>query len=345
MRRALSLLAVCFVAAGCQRTETGAPAQPPDIILVTIDTLRADSVGYAGGNVKTPFLDRMASEGIEFTNAHAHNVVTLPSHTNIITGLYPYQHGVRDNAGYKLDAKHETVATMLRRAGYATGAFIGAYPLDSKYGLNQGFDTYDDNYGKGASSLDFTVQERPASAVLDAATKWWNANAGRKRFLWVHLYDPHAPYRPPQPFASEYASSPYLGEIAAVDDALNRELGPIVDADKNALVIITADHGEALGDHGEQTHGLFAYESTLHIPLIIRAPGEKHRVENAYVRHIDIVPTMLARAGVAKPQPLLGSSLLDKLDTRATYSGALSGSLNRGWAPLTGIIHSGEKYI
>jgi len=339
-----ALIALTLVA--CHRGETPTPAAQPDIILITIDTLRADSVGFApNAKVKTPFLDRMAGEGIVFANAHAHNVVTLPSHTNILTGLYPYQHGVRDNAGYKLDAKHETVATMLRRAGYATGAFIGAYPLDAKYGLNQGFDVYDDNYGKGAASLDFAIQERPASAVLDAATKWWQSNEGRKRFLWIHLYDPHAPYRPPQPFASEYASSPYLGEIAAVDDALNRQLTPILDADRNALVIITSDHGEGLGDHGEQTHGLFAYEATLHIPLIVRAPGAKHRVEDAYVRHVDIVPTILARAGVAKPASLLGASLLDKIDRRDSYFEALTASLNRGWAPLTGVIHGSEKYI
>jgi len=170
--RFVTLLLAITLAVACHRGGTSsAPADKPDIILITIDTLRADSLGYSGANVKTPFLDRMAREGIEFTNAHAHNVVTLPSHTNILTGLYPYQHGVRDNAGYTLDAKHETVATMLRRAGYTTGAFIAAYPLDSKYGLNQGFDTYDDNYGKGASSLDFAVQERSATAVLDAATK------------------------------------------------------------------------------------------------------------------------------------------------------------------------------
>jgi arylsulfatase A-like enzyme/Tfp pilus assembly protein PilF len=346
-RVALVVLAIALVA--CHRETSVAPAATaggkPDIILVTIDTLRADSVGFAGNrNVKTPFLDKLAGEGLVFANAHAHNVITLPSHTNILTGLYPYQHGVRENVGYKLDAKHETVATMLRRAGYATGAFIGAYPLDSRYGLNQGFDTYDDNYGKGAASLDFALQERPATAVLDSAAKWWSANAGRPRFLWVHLYDPHAPYRPPEPFASEYKSAPYLGEIAAVDDALSKQLAPILAS--NPLLIVTADHGEGLGDHGELTHGLFAYESTLKIPLLVHEPGVvPHRVENAYVRHIDIVPTILARAGVAKPAALLGASLLQAAPARDSYFEALSASINRGWAPLTGIIHGTGKYI
>jgi arylsulfatase A-like enzyme/Flp pilus assembly protein TadD len=345
MKRAA--IAVLFALAACHARESAPPAaaEKPDIILVTIDTLRADSTGFGGNaKVKTPFLDSIAADGMVFTNAHAHNVVTLPSHTNIITGLYPYQHGVRDNAGFKLDAaKYETVATMLHRAGYTTGAFVGAFPLDSRFGLNQGFDVYDDNYGKGASSLDFVIQERPASAVLEAATKWWRANEGKKRFLWVHLYDPHAPYRPPEPFATEYASDEYLGEIAAVDDALAKSLAPIAD---RALLIVTADHGEARGDHGELTHGLFAYEATLHVPLVVREHGAiAHRVENGYARHVDIVPTILERAGIAKPPSLPGASLLHPLEARDTYFESLSTFLNRGWAPLTGVIHGGNKFI
>jgi arylsulfatase A-like enzyme/Tfp pilus assembly protein PilF len=342
--RALLLLTLAFLA--CHQRESAAPAgDKPDIILVTIDTLRADSVGFSGNKkVKTPFLDQLAAEGIVFANAHAHNVVTLPSHTNILTGLYPYQHGVRDNAGYKLAPKFETVATMLRRAGYSTGAFVGAYPLDSRFGLNQGFDTYDDNYGKGAATLDFAIQERPASAVLEAAAKWWSANAGKKRFLWIHLYDPHAPYHPPEPFATEYAADPYLGEIAAVDDALSKQLAPLLES--NPLLIVTSDHGEGRGEHGELTHGLFAYEATLKIPLLVHQNGVvAHRVENGYVRHIDIVPTMLERAGVDKPAALLGASLLKSGVARDSYFESLSTAINRGWAPLTGVIHGSEKYI
>src|SRR5687768_8381177 len=227
----------------CTRPETA--AGPPDVILITIDTLRADALGFAGNrNVQTPFLDRLAREGVVFTNAHAHNVVTLPSHANILTGLYPYQHGVRDNAGFKLDARYKTIATMLREKGYATGAFIGAFPLDARYGLNQGFDVYDDKYREGVNPLSFEVQERPASEVLDAATKWFRASAGRKRFLWIHLYDPHAPYRPPGEFARTYATTPYLGEIAAMDAALERILGPLIEETSNLFTIVTADHGE-----------------------------------------------------------------------------------------------------
>jgi arylsulfatase A-like enzyme/Tfp pilus assembly protein PilF len=317
-----------------------------DIILITIDTTRADAVGYAGNpNVRTPFLDSLAAKGLVFTNAHAHNVITLPSHVNILTGLYPYQHGVRENAGFTLDASHPTIATLLRKAGYATGAFVGAFPLDSRFGLNQGFDVYDDNYGKGQASVDFVVQERPASAVLAVATDWWRRNEGKKRFMWIHCYDPHAPYTPPEPFRTEFRAHPYLGEISYVDAQLSDSLTPILTANPDALVIVTADHGESLGEHGERTHGLFAYEATLKIPLLVERGGVAHRVVPDYVRHVDIVPTILDSAGVAAPKELPGRSLLRDGSAADTYFESLSTSINRGWAPLTGVIHSGMKFI
>jgi arylsulfatase A-like enzyme/Flp pilus assembly protein TadD len=330
----LVIAALLALIASCKPAETPVAAAPPgDIILVTIDTWRADAAGFAGNsNVKTPFLDSLAARGIVFSNAHAHNVITLPSHVNILTGLNPYQHGVHENAGFTLGADTVTLAERLKGQGYATGAFVAAYPLDAKFGLNQGFDVYDDNYGKGRASLDFTIQERPATAVLTAATQWWNANANQKRFLWVHLYDPHAPYVPS-----------YLGEVAKVDEALQQQLAPLLRDD--TTVIVTGDHGEALGDHGELTHGLFAYESTLKIPLIVVAPGVKARVEPLPVAHVDIAPTVLARAGMTPPKELPGQSLLGTIQPRDTYFESLSASLNRGWAPLTGIIRNGTKYI
>jgi len=315
-----------------------------EIILVTIDTWRADAAGFAGNTgVKTPFLDGVAARGTVFSNAHAHNVVTLPSHANILTGLYPYQHGVRENAGFVLDPKVETIAETLQRAGWSTGAFVGAFPLDSRYGLKQGFDVYDDNYGKGVDTVEFVVQERPADAVLDSAARWWQTASGKKRFLWIHLYDPHAPYFPPPPFNSAYPADSYLGEVAAVDDALSRRLGPLIGP--GTTIIVTSDHGEARGDHGEVTHGLFAYESTLKVPLLVAGPGVPRRVVPANVRHIDIVPTILESAGMKVPETLPGRSLFAEGGDRDTYFESLSSTLNRGWAPLTGIIHGGEKYI
>ena len=333
-----------FLSCAARETRQAPTAPPSDIILVTIDTWRADSAGFAGHpRLKTPFLDSLARRGVVFTNAHAHNVVTLPSHVNMLTGLNPYEHGVRENAGYVLDEKVQTLAERLSAAGYATGAFVAAFPLDKRYGLGQGFDLYDDNYGKGRASLDFKMQERPASAVLQQAGKWWSSVAGRKRFLWVHVYEPHAPYAPPEPFASEYRDEPYLGEIAAVDHTLAAHLGPMIGND--TTVIVTADHGEALGDHGEITHGLFAYEATLKVPLIVVAPSLKARKESAYVRHIDIAPTVLERAGIAADRTLPGQSLLQPIARADTYFEALSTSLNRGWAPLTGLIRDNRKFI
>lgn len=319
---------------------------PADVILVTIDTLRADALGFRGNKrVSTPFLDSLAAHGIVFTHAHAHNVVTLPSHANILTGLYPWQHGIRDNAGFTLDAKHPTIAARLRESGYATGAFVSAFPLDSRYGLDRGFDVYDDSYPANANALDFAVQERPGHETLERAAAWWNAAAGRKRFLFVHLYEPHAPYLPPAPFADRYRNEPYLGEVAAADAMLARVLGPILEAAPNALVIVTADHGEALGDHGEKTHGLFAYESTLAVPLLVVDGSRRAAVDDRYVRHIDIAPTILARAGIAPPAEWKGMSLFAEGERGYTYFEALSASLNRGWAPLVGAIEGGRKLI
>jgi len=328
-----ALCTLILLAAACAHPETPATRAASDVILVTIDTWRADAAGFAGNaNVQTPFLDSLASRGVVFSNAHAQNVVTLPSHANILTGLNPYQHGVRENAGYVLDEKTNTLAERLHTLGYATGAFVAAYPLDRRYGLAQGFDVYDDNYGKGRATLDFTVQERPATAVLEAAAKWWQSQEGKKRFLWVHLYEPHAPYVPS-----------YLGEVAKVDAALQRHLAPLLKDD--TTVIVTGDHGEALGDHGELTHGLFAYEATLKIPLIVAAPGLKPRKETKAAQHIDIAPTVLDAAGAQPASDLPGQSLLGALAARDTYFESLSASLSRGWAPLTGLIRNDAKFI
>ena len=341
------LWAVCVVAfAACRPHEQRAAASVAarDVILVTIDTLRADATGFSGNTrVKTPFLDSLAARGIVCRNAHAHNVITLPSHTNILTGLYPFQHGVRENSGFVLDPRHATIAAMLRTSGYTTAAFVGAFPLDRRFGLAGGFDLYDDNYGKGEATIDFVVQERRASAVLDAAARWWRSNEGKKRFAWIHLYDPHAPYAPPEPFASEYRGNEYLGEVAYVDSQLQSQLAPLLQPD--TLLIVTGDHGEALGNHGELTHGLFAYESTLKIPLIVAGAGVAHRVEDGPARHVDIVPTILAATGARAAAQLPGASLLDRARAADSYFESLSATLNRGWAPLTGIIHRDLKYI
>ncbi len=327
------------------------PRASPDILLITIDTLRADALGFAGNaTVETPTLDRLASQGVAFTNAHAHNVVTLPSHANILTGLYPYEHGIRDNSGFRLDSRIATLATYLKRKGYATGAFVGAFPLDARFGLNRDFDVYDDRYPKGRTSLDFEVSERPASEVLAAAGKWYEGNGGRRRFLWIHLYDCHAPYRPPPPFDERYRQNPYLGEVAAMDHALAPFLQPfLAGRAPPTLIVMTGDHGEALGDHGEQTHGLFAYEATLRVPLLVWFPkAVAPAVSPRSVRHVDIAPTILEAAGVEKPAGLPGRSLLNlgkDGPEDVSYFEAYSAAYNRGWAPLRGAVSGGSKYV
>ncbi len=230
-------------------------------------------------------------------------------------------------------------------AGFATGAFVSAFPLDSRFGLDRGFDVYDDNYRSATGGLDFAVQERPGSETLAAAKAWWESVAGRKRFLWVHIYEPHAPYLPPSPFRERYRDNPYYGEVATADAMLAEVLGPMLKESPNALVVITGDHGESLGEHGEKTHGLFAYEATLAVPLIVVDPAHAHQVDARWVRHIDIAPTIAERAGIAKLAEWKGTSLFDKGARGYTYFEALSASLNRGWAPLVGAIEGGRKLI
>jgi arylsulfatase A-like enzyme len=345
--------------------DTSPPAAPDgpwaagaDVVLVTIDTLRADSVGFAGAGrragVATPLLDRLAAAGRVFTDAHAHNVVTLPSHANLLTGLYPYQHGVRDNAGFRLRADVPTLATLLAAAGYETGAFVGAYPLDSRFGLDRGFAVYDDHYPRGSNPADLQLAERRGDEVVAAAQAWWDGRRGRRRFLWVHLFDPHAPYAPPEPFAGRFRDQPYLGEVAATDSFLAPLLGPLLDGrEPPALVAVTADHGEALGEHGELTHGLFAYEPTLKVPLVLWGPGIAPGRDGRPARHVDLLPTLLDALGVAAPAGLPGRSLLRARPSgegagegdATTYFEALTANLDRGWAPLRGLLRGGRKVI
>ncbi len=348
----LSLVLAATFVAGCRSGPPAAVSGPShagaDVVLITIDTLRADAVGFAGNaRVETPALDRLAAAGRVFGDAHAHNVVTLPSHTNILTGLYPYQHGVRDNSGFVLGPQVPTLATLLKQAGYATGAFVAAYPLDSRYGLNRGFDVYDESFPRGSDPAEFAMAERRGDQVAAAARAWWAGQQGKRRFLWLHLYDPHAAYDPPEPFASRYRDNPYLGEVAATDSYLAPLLSPFLEGkEPPALVIVTADHGEALGDHGELTHGLFAYEPTLKVPLVVWGAGVAPERDGRAARHVDILPTVLAYLRLSLPADLPGRSLLAAADPQAAgYFEALTTSLNRGWAPLRGLLRERRKLV
>jgi len=337
-------LAAPLLSGGCERARPAAPpGRPGSVVLITLDTARYDAFGFDGNRrVATPNLDRLAAEGRVFTFAHAHSVVTLPSHASILTGLYPYQHGVRDNQGFRLADSIPTAATMLKSRGFATGAFVGAFPLDSRFGLSRGFDVYDQQYPQGAHEYDFAVAERPAVEVVSAARRWRDGLGARPFFLWVHLYDCHAPYRPPAPFDRTFADDPYLGEVSAVDAALAPLLSDLRRDAPDSLVIVTADHGEALGDHGEKTHGLFAYESTLHVPLVLWRPRTLTSGRDGLLaRHVDLLPTIFDAIGAPLLAGLPGTSLLHPPAEGAGVTSdfeALSPWLERGWAPLRGAV-------
>lgn len=342
----LAALALAACGGGVGGATEPAP-EVEDLLLVTIDTLRWDAVGFLGGRAgTTPHLDRLAAEGVVFPFAHAHNVVTLPSHANILTGLLPYQHGVRDNQGFRLPASVPTLAETLREAGFATAAVVAAYPLDARFGLDRGFDLYDDRIA-GAVGAAARPLERSGEEVVARGLAWWRENQGRRRFLWVHLFEPHAPYEPPEPWASRFAGEPYLGEAATADAALAPLLAEVTAEGGSTLVAVTADHGEALGDHGEISHGLFAYEATLRVPFLLWAPGLAPARPETPARHVDLAPTLLAAAGVAAGGELAGRPLLGASagEPGVSYFESLTPTFDRGWAPLRGVVVGREKYV
>jgi choline-sulfatase len=330
------------------------PSDERNILLVTVDSLRADAVGAYGGRASTPNLDRLAARGARFTFAHAHAVVTLAAHGSILTGRYPYEHGLRDSAGYRLAPTEPTAATRLKQRGFVTGAFIGGSPLDRRFGLGIGFDVYDDRMAGDDVAGDFTMPARPAGDVVASAVKWIGGQAGRW-FSWVHLFDPHAPHEPSAEWRQRYPNDPYFGEVSSTDAALGVLLNEVARQTRPTLIVVTADHGESLGEHGEPTHGLFAYESTLHVPLVVAELGGSRRTPRGLtldgpVRHIDILPTFLDAIGAPGDAGLSGASLLPLIDgsvvpDRPSYFEAMTANLTRGWAPLRGVVANRQKYI
>ena len=237
---------------------------------------------------------------MRFERAHAQNVVTLPSHANILSGRLPLAHGVHDNSGFRFPEDVPTLATLLKQRGYRTGAFVSAFPLDSRFGLTRGFDAYDDRLA------DPEARRRAASCRSGAAPRpcggrrWLDAQAGAQTFLWVHVYDPHFPYDPPEPFASRFAGDPTTARSPPSTKRCGRCSSRCSrpDAQSRTLVVLTSDHGEALEEHGEPTHGIFAYEGTLRVPLVFHQPGIlEPRVVGDAVQHVDILPTVLDAAG------------------------------------------------
>jgi arylsulfatase A-like enzyme/Flp pilus assembly protein TadD len=355
-----ALLAVATLRAAAQTPEK--PAL--NLVLITIDTLRADHVGcYGYKQIKTPNIDGLASDGVRFERAFTPVPVTLPSHSAMLTGTYPMLSGMHDFSGNKLSPQQPTLAAVLKQAGYATGAVIGAAVLDSRFGLNQGFDFYYDHFDFSRldeSNLD--EMERPGNVVADLALDWLGKNSQKKFFLWMHLYDPHYPYRPPEPYSREYASQPYDGEIAFADEQVGRLLRFLKEKGlyQNTMIVLTGDHGESLGEHGEKTHGFFIYNATMHVPLIIRLPGQsagqttvqtKTHTAPDPVSTVDLMPTMLSAAGIEVPAQVQGTNLLPVLQgksadrDRSLYGETFLPRLHFNWSELRGTENAKFHFI
>ena len=329
-----------------------APAkQAPNVLLITIDTLRADHLGcYGYQQIRTPNIDRLAVEGVRFERAYSPVPITLPAHAAIFTGSYPMRTGMHDFSGNRLPSDQPTLASLLRGQGYATAGIVGSAVLDSRFGLNRGFDFHYDHFD--FSRLDETnldAMERPGNVVVDQGLAWLSRERARRFFLWIHLYDPHYPYRPPPPYNEQYQAQPYDGEIAFADAQVGRLLRFLKEKHlyDNTFVILAGDHGEGLGEHGEKTHGFFIYNSTLRVPLIFKLPAGQV-VRNKVISHavslIDLLPTVLQVVGVPIPSAVQGKGLLPLVlgqgsaSSEGLYAETYLPRIHFNWSELRSIL-------
>ncbi|MEM6796543.1 MAG: sulfatase-like hydrolase/transferase [Acidobacteriota bacterium] len=365
---ALAALGLC----GCGGVGSRAPGERLNVLVVTFDTTRADHIGaYGYEEARTPVVDALASQGVLFENAYAPVPITLPSHSSLMTGKVPLAHGVRDNGLFVLGEEQLTLAEILRDEGYRTGAAIASFPLTSRFGIGQGFELFDDHvtadledlYGDRAfPKSDFFFDERPAGRVNEAVLPWLEENASEPFFLWVHYFDPHHPHTPPPPYDQLFAHELYDGEIAYADESLGVLLGRLesLGVRERTLVVFAADHGEGRGDHGESTHSLLAYNSTLHVPLVMHRPGgpSGRRVAER-VSTVDVMPTVLGLLGLELPGELEGQIQGESLarhfeaqpaqevarSRRQLYAETLSPRLTRQWGELRALYYGDYKFI
>jgi arylsulfatase A-like enzyme/Tfp pilus assembly protein PilF len=347
---ALAVLAIAW-----WRPALDSPRYPGgNVLLITIDTLRADRLGaYGYDRAETPRMDKLAAEGIRFEEVVAPAPLTLPSHASLMTSMNPPSHGIRDNAAFEISAGAQMLAELFKESGYETGAFVGAYVLHSRWGLSRGFDTYDDRFDYGEPGALLQRAERRGDKVVETAVDWLKCERDAPFFAWVHFFDPHDPYTAPDPYGGRFAERPYDGEVAYVDLLV----GELIDAlsrygeSEETIVVVTSDHGEALNDHGEPTHGLFLYDSTVLVPLIIRLPNQKAAGLDVseQVRLIDVAPTILELVGIATPASFEGKSLLPHLSgegsARPAYSETFVPRFHFGWQELHAVRSDGYKYI
>jgi arylsulfatase A-like enzyme/Tfp pilus assembly protein PilF len=347
----VALLLLLLSLASCRR------APRPNVLIITVDTLRADHLGCYGFTLaRTPAIDKLAAESIRFTDAISAAPITMPAHSSIFTGLFPVAHGVRDNGAYALGEGAVTLAERLHDAGYTTHAFVSALVLNRRYNLNQGFETYDDDLWAEDDPKLFMIRERQAPKTADRFLQWfgdWDKTRTKPFFTWIHFFDPHQPYRASAADAA-LSVSPYDAEIAGVD----HQIGRIVETLRakgvldNTLLVFTADHGESLGEHGEQTHAIFVYDATVRVPLMMRyKPAFAPRVYSGATRSVDIVPTILGVLGLPGGDTTDGRDLGAAIRGKETapvlpqYSESLLSEVGFGMAPLFAIRSGGYKYI
>jgi choline-sulfatase len=358
----VALGAALFLFERQRQAAPAAPATAPsglNVLLVTLDTTRADRLGcYGHAEAKTRYLDRLAAEGTRFETVIAPAPITLPSHSSILTGLYPFEHGVRNNGNFYLDARYPTLATVLKARGYRTAAFVSSFILDRRYGLDRGFDVYDDRM-EGEYSQVLTLQaERRGDRTALALGRFVDERAKEPQapfFAWLHLYDPHEPYRPPHPFRDMFAHDLYDGELAFVDAILASVLDRLRGAGllDRTLVVVTADHGESLGEHGETTHSMFVYEGAIRVPLLLWRPGlvPAGRVVREPVRLVDVSPTILELLGERPLATPHARSLVPLVEGRSAgaappaYSETLLPKFYMNWAPLRALRDGRYKLI
>ncbi len=352
------LLVFALTAAGCGRPE------PWNVLLVTFDTTRADHIGcYGNADARTPNIDALAAQGVRFARAFSAIPLTTPSHSTIMTGKYPIAHGVRDNGMFVLPEQQETLAEVLRARGWATAAAIGAFPLTRKFGTGQGFDLYDDHVSQqfenfqGRRALpkaSLFFDERRAARVNEALYPWLEEHHREQFFVWAHYFDPHHPLAPPPPYDQLFVGDPYAGEIAYADESLGNLLDRLeqLGVSGRTMVVFTADHGEGLGEHRELTHSVQLYNSTLHVPLIVRVPGGRSgAVVETPVGTVDILPTVLDLLGLPIPERVQGRSLISELGGTAAaepavlYAETLAPRLGYGWGELRALFRGERKYV
>ena len=324
-----------------------------NVLLITVDTLRADRLGaYGFTEVETPVIDRLAATGVTFERAYSPTPLTLPAHSSLMTGTYPAFHGVRDNGAFVIPDNLDTMAGVFARNGYETAAFVAAFVLDSRWGLRGGFDTYFDDFVLPKQEVvGLGSVQRTAEEVVNEALAWLRRARTDPFFLWVHLYDPHTPYTPPEPYRSRYEGHPYLGEIAYTDVQLGHLLAGLDEPTRaRTIVVLAADHGEGLGDHGEIEHGFFVYEEAIHVPLIVNAPFEPLRGvrRTEFVSLVDVMPTILEMARLPVPDTVQGESMVALLGNEeppwrdAVYAESFYPRLHFGWSELKTL--RGERY-